>query len=158
MSSPSNGVRLGTAVKHRRLDVFRGSMDEFAAQVGVHKRTIQAIELAERQITNSTKHRLERALYWKTGSVDRILAGGDPVELPLPAPEASPLSALGPAELVAQISERLTELARRIPDRALTPSMLDPRIPSGAYIPPEVDPPFGDDRLDEPGSAEQRDA
>lgn len=114
-TGPESGRRLGEAVQRRRLLVFPRGMEEFAEQVGVHKRTIQAIEYAERKINKSTKYRLESALHWAPGSVDRILAGGDPEELPLPTPQESPLKRKGSAQLVAEITERLTELASRIP-------------------------------------------
>jgi transcriptional regulator with XRE-family HTH domain len=51
----------------------------FAAAVGVGPRTIDKLETGrEHNYRAETKSRVEAALFWTPGSIDRIVAGGRP--------------------------------------------------------------------------------
>lgn len=116
MESGKDWKALGQAVINRRADLGY-TQRELAARMNMSERILGAIEQAERgSYARSTVRALERGLLWEAGSVESLLAGGQPKELPIPSP-AEGLAGMSDAELVAQISERITELARRLPAR-----------------------------------------
>lgn len=64
------------------------SVSAAAKAAGIHRNTWAALERGERETEDYIFGGVERALRWKTGSVDAILAGGNPAqndEKPSPA-------------------------------------------------------------------------
>jgi len=114
----------GKLIGARRFEVGFRSQEAFAQALGVTVKWVNNIENGRAYPYRPTVvSATERLLGWAPGSIDRVVAGEHPIELPPAAPVETPLSELGPAELVAQINERLTALARlaeRRADRHLT--------------------------------------
>jgi DNA-binding XRE family transcriptional regulator len=72
----NRGATLSEAVMRQR---GRMTQEELADKAGVSVDTVQAIELGRRTTFRAaTKNALETALGWKRGSIDAILAGGNP--------------------------------------------------------------------------------
>ncbi|SEG44203.1 hypothetical protein SAMN04489712_105239 [Thermomonospora echinospora] len=55
--------------------------DDVAKRAPLSKQGLHTIRFEDRPMRQLTKARIERALEWAPGSVDRILAGGDPEPL-----------------------------------------------------------------------------
>jgi hypothetical protein len=71
--------RLGEEVKRRRGFLGFKSRREFAAATDFPAKTLSDLEQAKRTtFTPDTLARLEAALRWEPGSVQAVLAGGDP--------------------------------------------------------------------------------
>lgn len=70
--------RLGKLVIARRVNLGFNTRGEFAELLGLTTRVLGDIETGRRDnYDRATIAKLERALSWETGSVDRILDGGD---------------------------------------------------------------------------------
>lgn len=73
----------------------------------------EGLRKIRRAITRNPRvqHRrgLERALRWALGSVDRVLAGGDPI--PLPAADSTAADVLSTSDMVAEAHRDLDRLA-----------------------------------------------
>jgi len=105
--------RLARLVTHRRVQLGHASQTEFASASGLKIRTLNNIENARRPgYDHSTIALLEQGLQWQPGSVEAVLAGGDPTP-------AVPAVADAPPD-VDQLKE-----ARRVLIDALT--LTDPR-------------------------------
>jgi transcriptional regulator with XRE-family HTH domain len=82
MTNPGQDwTRLGLIIKHRRrqLGYGAGRRKEFAEAALLSDRTLARLESGERLAARSgTKKRLEAALGWESGSVDNVVAGGEP--------------------------------------------------------------------------------
>lgn len=89
-------VRLGRAIRRRRLHLGL-SVHQAARHAGVARNTWSGAESAARQLTERNYAGIESALYWQPGSVEAILAGGDPIELPGADP-ATALRRMGDSE------------------------------------------------------------
>lgn len=106
MTASKDWRRLADHVYARR-DALGLTQDGVRAAGGPSTATLRLIEGAlqtsyKRRILSS----LERALQWKTGSVEAILAGGEPMPIEAEAPEAPEAeSTLTPEEL--RLIERL---------------------------------------------------
>jgi len=110
--------RLARLVTHRRVQLGHASQTEFASASGLKIRTLNNIENARRPgYDPSTIALLEQGLQWQPGSVEAVLAGGDPV--PVAVAEAPPD--------VDQLKE-----ARRVLIDALT--LTDPRAMREAMV------------------------
>jgi transcriptional regulator with XRE-family HTH domain len=103
-------ARLARAIQHARESRrmpggLRMTQQQLADAAGVSKGTIQNLEDPERTPTRrpSSLAAVER-VFWKPGSVDAVLAGGDPIPLP---DEPSPATNTRPADIAPRISERL---------------------------------------------------
>ena len=115
--------RLGHHVVSRRVALgFRTRID-LASSLQFTVRTLADIEHGVRKASPGTYAMLENKLAWAPGSIDTILAGGEPkevvVELHRSSPNASPQGyALRPTNpnALSQVSteELLLELRRRI--------------------------------------------
>lgn len=81
--------RLGRLMNERRLDLTL-KWQQIAQRAGITVTTLGAVRKGRNAPTADTKHGLERALQWASGSVDAILAGGDPTLLDLPEGEREP--------------------------------------------------------------------
>jgi transcriptional regulator with XRE-family HTH domain len=78
----SNWRRLATAVRQRRRVLGLLSLTAFAEVSGLSRRTISDLERAQRDnFDEATLGHLEAALGWANGSVQQILAGGEPIEV-----------------------------------------------------------------------------
>ena len=106
--------RLGrfVAAERARLGL---SPAQLAAQIGLSKRTIENVEAGGRDTyRHTTLSRIEDALGWEPGSVERILAGGDPARTRDPVleqlavlwPSLTPRQRRAVLELVSAFLER----------------------------------------------------
>jgi transcriptional regulator with XRE-family HTH domain len=112
--------RLARLVTHRRVRLGHASQTEFASASGLKIRTLNNIENARRPgYDPSTIALLEQGLQWQPGSVEAILAGGDPTPAPAAAADVPPD--------VDQLKE-----ARRVLIDALT--LTDPRAMREAMV------------------------
>jgi transcriptional regulator with XRE-family HTH domain len=108
-------VRLGAAVKASR-KAMRITQPQLGAAVGVGRATVQNIESGQEYArVTPTLRAIERALDWQEGSIELVLAGGDPVALgapPLPEPVPEPVRRGGgsvPGRLPLKIVQELEE-------------------------------------------------
>ncbi|MDV6275409.1 helix-turn-helix transcriptional regulator [Rhodococcus erythropolis] len=77
----SNFARLGQQVQQRRLELGMSQVDLWQAG-GPSNSTITNIENGTaKTISPATRKKLDRGLKWAPGSADRILEGGEPMEL-----------------------------------------------------------------------------
>lgn len=108
-------TQAGEVVSARRRQIG-ADVAELARQAQVDVKTIRSLEAGERMPRDSTKAKIERALNWSPGSIDAILAGGDPVV----ADEGPPMTTEEAAirdELVAIIGRGARdELAHGLPE------------------------------------------
>lgn len=65
-------------VLERRRERGYRTQAEFAAALGVSRRTVAALERGEHPMSDDTVAAVERVLGWSPGSVDAILAGKQP--------------------------------------------------------------------------------
>lgn len=113
--------RLDAAMAARADELGMGWVD-IADEAGIRVETLRSLRRGNNQPSRTTKRKLDRALGWKLGSIDAVLAGGDPTPLQEPArQEAVPaerndtgpeLTALA-RELIEQ-GERLIEQGERL--------------------------------------------
>jgi hypothetical protein len=83
-------ARVQQALKYKNRSLF-------AREKGLNERLLQDVETAYRGgFSDDTKLALEIAYGWEPGSIDRVLAGGDPVK----AAPAPPAAAPGDPEIV----------------------------------------------------------
>jgi|SRR6266508_2654417 len=73
----SEQTRLDDALERRRVEL-RMSWRDVTREAGMSNEGLRAIRRGERRPTAVTKARIEHALRWATGSIDAILAGGEP--------------------------------------------------------------------------------
>lgn len=71
--------RLGKLVVARRKGQGWATREQFASNIDLTYRVLTDLENGKRQLGPKAYATIERALDWKPGSVDRILAGGDPM-------------------------------------------------------------------------------
>jgi len=137
MEPQKDWAALAREIKRRRVILGFQRQKAFAEQLPFGARLLGELENGRRgTYEDTTLSALETALYWAPGSIAKVLAGDAPTELPLPVPPASPLADKADAELVAEISERIAELTRRLPrtDGAVRPDL---REHLGKYAPEE---------------------
>ncbi|MFI7630248.1 hypothetical protein [Microbispora rosea] len=82
-------------------DVIAGS--------GLTKTGLHHVRFENRTMRASTKRGIENALRWEPGSIDSILDGGDPVELPEPPPVVTKQP-----DLLQMLSAGLSEMGATI--------------------------------------------
>jgi hypothetical protein len=117
--------RLGHHVVSRRVALGFRSRTDLASSLQFTVRTLADIEHGVRKASPGTYAMLENKLAWAPGSIDRILAGGEPDELvsslrrpdQSPAPRGYALRATN-SNALSQVptEELLLELRRRIID------------------------------------------
>ena len=118
-------VRLGHYIVSRRVALGYRNRTDFADSLQFTVRTLSDIENGVRKASPGTYAMLESKLGWAPGSIDTILAGGEPKELviklrpttPTPRTHAYTTDALSHAsteELLLEFEELLLELRRRI--------------------------------------------
>jgi hypothetical protein len=71
-------TRLDEAMRLRRLTLGMKTWRELAQAAGISYETLRALRNGEGRPADATVHGLERALQWEAGSIEGILAGGDP--------------------------------------------------------------------------------
>jgi|SRR5690606_7104785 len=75
--TPTPHERLAQAIEARRGELGL-SLREVAERAGITGETLRAVRRGSNEPSQLTKRGIERALRWAPGSVDAILAGGDP--------------------------------------------------------------------------------
>ncbi len=109
--------RLGHHVVSRRVALGYRNRTDLADSLQFTVRTLADIEHGVRKASPGTYAMLENKLAWAPGSIDTILAGGEPHELVVKqrAPTSAPLSHASTDALSrASTEELLLELRRRI--------------------------------------------
>ncbi|OBG60353.1 MULTISPECIES: helix-turn-helix domain-containing protein [unclassified Mycobacterium] len=109
--------RLGHHIVSRRVALGYRNRTDFADSLQFTVRTLSDIENGVRRASPGTYAMLENKLGWAPGSVDTILAGGEPRELVVKLPrEPGPRYQTSPSDALARASteELLLELRRRI--------------------------------------------
>ena len=112
--------RLGHHVVSRRVALGYRNRTDLANSLKFTVRTLADIEHGVRKASPGTYAMLENKLAWAPGSIDTILAGGEPREtvVELRRPTATPLShaCVRPTDALSRASteELLLELRRRI--------------------------------------------
>jgi hypothetical protein len=81
--------RLRTLMEARR-EELRLPWTEVAAAGGTSVKTISNVRIGEQGILPETRHMIETGLRWAPGSIEAILAGGDPAPLPPGASRVPP--------------------------------------------------------------------
>lgn len=118
MSSPTEDEtpreRLARLMDERRADLEL-NWQEVADTAGLTREGLRKIRYGTRAMQTDSKVGLERALRWKRGSVNAILAGGDPTPVE-PAPEDQ-RPALSPVpEVPDERLDHLEKVADRVAD------------------------------------------
>ncbi len=116
-------TRLAAAARKRRyaLDL---DIEDVARKSGLHRNTITKIEHG-RPVKPRSLGKLDRGLDWETGSAERILGGGDSVDLPsggrrrMTRAEALDAIREALADQPAEEVERLVAHADALPDAEL---------------------------------------
>lgn len=111
MPESPNRQRLAELMEQRRKDL-RLRWQDVAERSGLSLKTLHSVRSSDKRVAELTKTGIEDGLRWEHGSIDLVLAGGDPVPLSSDAPGlhgAVPLS-VPPGE-AADIAT--TILARR---------------------------------------------
>lgn len=110
--------RLGHHIVSRRVALGYRNRTDFANSLQFTVRTLSDIENGIRKASPGTYAMLENKLGWAPGSIDTILAGGEPKELVVklrsPSPESRYHSFTTEALSRATTEELLLELRRRI--------------------------------------------
>ena len=109
--------RLGHHIVSRRVALGFRTRTDLAASLQFTVRTLADIEHGVRKASAGTYAILENKLGWAPGSIDTILAGGEPKEVVvnLRRPNSAPLSRTSTDALSrASTEELLLELRRRI--------------------------------------------
>jgi transcriptional regulator with XRE-family HTH domain len=79
MGKSKDWKRLGEYVQRRRIALDWGR-DELAARAHMSLRTVASVERGQNpRMRDTTQYAIEHVLGWAPGSVEAILAGGDPV-------------------------------------------------------------------------------
>ena len=96
MPESPNRQRLAVLMEQRRKDL-RLRWQDVAERSGLSLKTLHSVRSSDKRVAELTKTGIEDGLRWEHGSIDLVLAGGDPVPLSSADPgpqEASPLSVL----------------------------------------------------------------
>ncbi|WP_329564692.1 helix-turn-helix domain-containing protein [Kitasatospora sp. NBC_01266] len=106
-------ARLGSALRADR-QAAGDTQDSVAEALGVHRNTVTAIEAGSSRRITSTIRAYARELGWDDGSVEAVLAGGEPCRTGVV--EAVP----APSSAAEDLAQRLAAvLVARLPQRAL---------------------------------------
>ncbi|MEE2042011.1 helix-turn-helix transcriptional regulator [Nocardiopsis tropica] len=84
---PPERVALRTHIDER-VDERGMNLDELADASGLHPETIRRARRGTARISTSTRKSIETALAWAPGSINAILAGGQPMPLAEESPQA----------------------------------------------------------------------
>lgn len=120
MALPQDWPRLGRHVREARRDLGM-SQDDLARESGLSRGTVQAIERAVRtSYAPATRTGTERALRWRPGSWDDVLAGGyeEPADPGSGGGDGyldawlAYVKALPPAQALAEVGKAWAEIGR----------------------------------------------
>ncbi|MFG2046038.1 multiprotein-bridging factor 1 family protein [Micromonospora sp. NPDC048935] len=124
---PSPMARLARAVRNRRI-VLGLSQKQLGERGPISQRTVAKVESGHKdRLHDRTAAALERALQWETGSIQRVLGGGTPVDLSTPPIGGTPevavvleagLPAKAEALLVAHMSARRAAMEAALEEEA----------------------------------------
>src|SRR6201998_3810678 len=111
-------ARLGHHILSRRVALGYRTRTDLADSLQFTVRTLSDIENGVRKASPGTYAMLENKLGWAPGSIDTILAGGEPKEpsVKLPPDRPEPRSRSFPTDALSRASteELLLELRRRV--------------------------------------------
>lgn len=79
--TPQSRARLAKLLDERRAEL-RLRWRDVAEQAGITVEGLRTLRIGTGRIRSTTKRGLEDALRWRPGSIDRILADGDPEPMP----------------------------------------------------------------------------
>ena len=101
--------RLGHHVVSRRVALGYRNRTDLANSLKFTVRTLADIEHGVRKASPGTYAMLENKLAWAPGSIDTILAGGEPKEIvvELRRPTSAPLSRASTEELLLELRRRI---------------------------------------------------
>jgi transcriptional regulator with XRE-family HTH domain len=136
MDASTGWEALADAIIRRRKQLGFDRQKDFASHVGITPRYLNDLENARRDSYGpGTFVDLETALLWGPGSVQAVIGGHPPDELPIPEPPAKTLAQIDDVELVTRFSELHAEMTRRLLTRSrVDPSSL-PTVPTGDPVP-----------------------
>lgn len=97
--------RLGAHVVNRRRQLGWPTRQAFADNINLVYRVLSDLENGSRPLGAKAYAEVERVLRWQPGSVDAVLAGGDPT--PVEQPDLPPLSSVHPFRGVDSLRWRL---------------------------------------------------
>lgn len=119
---PSPHEALDRAMDTRRLDLDL-NWNDVAAAARISVATLRAIRSGANRPAPLTKRRLEAALRWSSGSIDALLAGGEPT----PVESARNRQSAQDRELseIRRLAEDLAERARRLEEDRAAPDDRD---------------------------------
>ncbi|WP_148046211.1 hypothetical protein [Nocardioides marmoriginsengisoli] len=125
--------RLGREVKARRRELRLSQMDVWKKRRGPSSTKLGDIESGEPPSpSSSTKEKLEAALEWEPGSVDRILDGGDPS--PVPSSKVRHESQAAVTERADSLVDGLAETLRAAIEAAVLKALLDDPAAMAAIV------------------------
>lgn len=134
-TEPGARQRLAEHMERRRAELnLRWQDVSEAADVSV--RALQSVRKGDGELRSLTEAGIERGLQWAPGSVRAILAGGDPAELPRPAPAGRPPEPLAPERLPAKFEEKRA-LARPYFDEIVSRLLSAVSDPGGDWLFPD---------------------
>lgn len=139
--------------RRTRLDPQYKSRLKFAADTGLNERLIADLENARRSSYRpTTLGAVETAYRWAPGSIDRVLAGGEPVEVAVVSATTS-IAATSHAKVGARESDDQTteglEAALRELARRLSPDRVRALLEEVAPPPKEADMPAAERRYED---------
>jgi hypothetical protein len=103
--------RLAQLIDERR-DQLGLYWNEVAQLADITKEGLRSVRFETRGLRPATKRGIERALRWEPGTVDRILEGGDPEEMPTAsAPSDPPVSVFDVKAILARLAAAEARLA-----------------------------------------------
>jgi DNA-binding Xre family transcriptional regulator len=87
LPQPPERVALRQHIEERA-DELGMNLDDLAEASGLHPETIRRVRKGRARIAVSTRRALEKALEWQPGSINAILAGGQPMPIEANEPQA----------------------------------------------------------------------
>lgn len=98
---------LGAHVVNRRRQLGWPTRQAFADNINLVYRVLSDLENGSRRLGAKAYAEVERALRWQPGSVDAVLAGGDPAPVELDPTNLPPLSSVDPFRGIDSLRWRL---------------------------------------------------
>ena len=111
--------RLGDLIRARRRDLGLYTVVDAARRADISRDTLAKVEAGEKA-KPVTYRKLEQALEWTPGSIDRILDGGEPTLVrppahdPRPEPQHRPVLAEETVALIRQLTLENAELRAQV--------------------------------------------
>ncbi|MET8648546.1 helix-turn-helix domain-containing protein [Nocardia aurea] len=131
-AAPSPAELVGAEVQRRRIELGIDQID-LARQASVDPKTVRGLERGNSWPRDSSRAKIEKALAWQPGSLDR-LAAGEVIE-PSPTHSQSEPTSVVPietSEIAAQLVLALDEVFARLHSTVLSDSVR-------AHLPPETE-------------------